>query len=56
MTQKIDNPFLNLNYETPLENLGDDYYDIVTAAEFPENILRFRNDQLLPKLGLNKES
>lgn len=55
MTQKIDNPFLNLNYETPLENLGDDYYDIVTAAEFPENILRFRNDQLLPKLGLNKE-
>lgn len=47
------NPFLNLNYETALENLGEDYYDIVTAAEFPRHFLRFRNDQLLPLLNLN---
>jgi serine/tyrosine/threonine adenylyltransferase len=55
MAQKFENPFLNLNYEPALENLGDDYYDIVSAAEFPEYILRFRNDQLLPHLGLKKE-
>jgi serine/tyrosine/threonine adenylyltransferase len=55
MTQKFDNPFLNLPYETAIENLGDAYYDIVSAAEFPEYTLRFRNDQLLPKLGLNQQ-
>jgi serine/tyrosine/threonine adenylyltransferase len=55
MAQKFENPFLNLNYEPALENLGDDYSDIVSAAEFPEYILRFRNDQLLPHLGLKKE-
>lgn len=55
MNQQFDNPFLNLNYETALENLGDDYFDIVAAAEFPEHILRFRNDQLLAKIGLKKE-
>ncbi len=50
------NPFLNLNYEKALENLGDDYYDEVAAADFPELILRFRNDSLLPILGLNENS
>jgi serine/tyrosine/threonine adenylyltransferase len=29
------NPFLTLNYEPALASLGDDYYDPVTAAEFP---------------------
>ncbi|MDJ0730011.1 MAG: YdiU family protein [Crocosphaera sp.] len=48
-----DNPFLNLNYEPALENLGEDYYDQVLAAEFPQHILRFRNDDLLPQLGLS---
>jgi len=47
-----ENPFLNLSYESALEALGDDYYDIVAAADFPQHILRFRNDDLLPRLGL----
>lgn len=47
------NPFFTLNYEPAFESLGDDYFDIVAAAEFPKHILRFRNDQLLPQLGLD---
>lgn len=50
------NPFLNLDYEPALEAIGDDYYDVVTAADFPQQILRFRNDALLPRLGLSPES
>ncbi|NET31127.1 MAG: YdiU family protein [Cyanothece sp. SIO1E1] len=46
------NPLLQLDYESALEDLGDDYFDIVSAAEFPSHILRFRNDPLLPMLGL----
>ncbi|MFB2834068.1 protein adenylyltransferase SelO [Floridanema evergladense] len=49
------NPFLNLKYEPALENLGEDYYDRVPAAEFPQHILRFRNDKLLPQIGLDPE-
>ncbi|MGA9380173.1 MAG: protein adenylyltransferase SelO family protein, partial [Phormidium sp.] len=49
------NPFLNLKYEPALENLGEDYYDHVPAAEFPQHILRFRNDKLLPLIGLDPE-
>ncbi len=44
---------LNLNYEPALEALGEDYYDIVAAAEYPWHILRFRNDRVLVQLGLN---
>jgi serine/tyrosine/threonine adenylyltransferase len=47
------NPFLNLKYEPMMENLGDDYYDLVVAEEFPAHWLRFRNDLLLPLMGLN---
>lgn len=47
------NPLLNLNYEPLMETLGNDYYDIVAAADFPEHHLRFRNNSLLPILGLN---
>jgi uncharacterized protein YdiU (UPF0061 family) len=50
------NPFLLLDYEPSLERLGDDYYDQVAAAEFPAHILRFRNDDLLPTLGLRATS
>ncbi|MDJ0689496.1 MAG: YdiU family protein [Xenococcaceae cyanobacterium MO_188.B32] len=50
------NPFLHLEYEPALENLGDDYYDEVAAAEFPQHILRFRNDSLLPLLRLQPEA
>jgi len=50
------NPLLNLDYEPVMENLGDDYYDVVAAAEFPDRVLRFRNDRLLPLLGLKPDS
>jgi uncharacterized protein YdiU (UPF0061 family) len=50
------NPFLLLDYEPSLERLGDDYYDQVAAAEFPAHILRFRNDDLLPTLGLEPQA
>ena len=47
------NPLLALDYLPALESLGDDYYDIVTAAEFSQHILRFRNDDLVQQLGLD---
>lgn len=56
MTETTPNPFSSLNYEPALASLGDDYYDEVTAAEFPLHILRFRNDSLLPLLGLEAKS
>ncbi|MFH7027874.1 MAG: YdiU family protein [Heteroscytonema crispum UTEX LB 1556] len=49
------NPFLTLNYEPALESLGDDYYDEVAPAEFPQHILRWRNDALLPRFGLEPQ-
>lgn len=45
------NPFLNLNYEPAIESLAD-YHDVVTAAEYPMHKLRWRNDDILPTLGL----
>ncbi|MFE4106480.1 protein adenylyltransferase SelO [Almyronema epifaneia] len=50
------NPLLQLSYEPALEALGEDYYDIVSAAEFPQHILRFRNEDVLQKLGLAPEA
>ncbi len=47
------NPILALNYEPALESLGADYYDDVVAAEFSQQTLRFRNDDLLIQLGLD---
>ncbi len=47
------NPLLSLNYEAAIASLGADYYDDVVAAEFPQQILRFRNDDLLVQLGLD---
>jgi uncharacterized protein YdiU (UPF0061 family) len=47
------NPLLSCAYEPALEQLGDDYYDIVAAAEFPLHQLRFRNNDLLPVLGID---
>ncbi|HBE18068.1 MAG TPA: YdiU family protein [Cyanobacteria bacterium UBA11149] len=47
--------FLSLEYEAALESLGNDYFDEVAAAEFPCHLLRFRNNQLLPLLGLNPD-
>ncbi len=51
----MTNPFLFLDYEPAFEQLGEDYYDIVAAAEFPLHLLRFRNDELLPILGINHD-
>ncbi|MBL1176019.1 protein adenylyltransferase SelO [Pantanalinema sp. GBBB05] len=50
------NPLLTLPYEPALEQLGDDYYDVVSAAQFPTHILRFRNDDLLSLLGLDPKT
>ncbi|MBT9315311.1 protein adenylyltransferase SelO [Leptothoe spongobia] len=50
------NPFISLTYEPALESLGDDYYDVVVAADFPQYLLRFRNDDLLPRLGLSTDA
>jgi uncharacterized protein YdiU (UPF0061 family) len=47
------NPILTLNYESAIEALGPDYYDDVVAADFPQHILRFRNDDVLAQLGLD---
>ncbi|MBD1936803.1 YdiU family protein [Microcoleus sp. FACHB-68] len=47
------NPFLSLNYEPAMESLGEDYFDFVEAAEFPQQILRFRNNDVLAQLGLD---
>jgi uncharacterized protein YdiU (UPF0061 family) len=33
-------------------SLGDAYYDPVTAADFPDTILRFRNDRAAAQVGL----
>ncbi len=52
---KSVNPLLNLNYESALEVLGDDFFDVVAAAEFPQQILRFRNNEVLTQLGLAPE-
>ncbi|MBH8574097.1 YdiU family protein [Nostocaceae cyanobacterium CENA369] len=54
--QNSHNPFLTLNYEPALESLGDDYYDEVAAEEFPQHILRWRNDALLPHLALDPQA
>ncbi|MDP9416157.1 MAG: protein adenylyltransferase SelO family protein, partial [Pseudomonadota bacterium] len=35
-----------------MHSLGEAFYDPVEAAEFPETILRFRNDRWAPAVGL----
>jgi uncharacterized protein YdiU (UPF0061 family) len=49
------NPLLALEYIPAIEALGDDYYDVVEAAKFPQCILRFRNDDILQQLSLNSD-
>lgn len=38
--------------ETAILSLGDAFYDPVQAADFPQTILRFRNDRWAPAVGL----
>ncbi|MFM7716184.1 MAG: protein adenylyltransferase SelO family protein, partial [Microcystis sp.] len=52
MTDHLTNPFLSLPYESAMQDLGDQYYDQVAAADFPSHILRFRKDALLPLVGI----
>ncbi|MBW4551923.1 MAG: YdiU family protein [Aphanocapsa sp. GSE-SYN-MK-11-07L] len=47
------NPLLQLDYEPAFQSLGEDYSDVVAAAEFPQHLLRFRNDAVLTQIGLN---
>ena len=56
MSEVKTSNFLSLKYEPALESLGNDFYDQVAAASFPEHILRFRNNQILPLLGLEPSS
>lgn len=51
----MTNPLFALPYESPLANLGEDYYDRVVPAQFPQHILRFRNDSILSSLQLAAE-
>ncbi|MCS6959888.1 MAG: YdiU family protein [Pseudanabaenaceae cyanobacterium SKYGB_i_bin29] len=51
----MTNPFLQLNYEPAFESLGTEFYSIVEAAAFPQHILRWRNDALLPQIGLQPD-
>ena len=50
------NPLTTLAFEAAFEDLGPDYYDVVAAADFPQHVLRFRNDALLRQLGLCPEA
>ncbi|BAQ66722.1 YdiU family protein [Geminocystis sp. NIES-3709] len=52
----MKNPFLSLEYEMAIENLGDYYYEEVIPAEFPQHILRFANQDLLPLMGIDRNS
>lgn len=47
------NPLLALDYEPAFERLGDEFSDRVSAAQFPQHLLRFRNDDILTQLGLS---
>ncbi|VEP15271.1 conserved hypothetical protein [Hyella patelloides LEGE 07179] len=51
--QSNSNPFFDLNYESALESLGNDFFDRVQPVNFSEHTLRFRNDNLLSILGLD---
>jgi uncharacterized protein YdiU (UPF0061 family) len=51
----MNNPILQLNYEPAFESLGSDFYSVVSAASFPQHILRWRNDDVLRKIGLAPE-
>jgi serine/tyrosine/threonine adenylyltransferase len=47
------NPFLALDYEPAFQSLGPDYADEVEAENFPKHLLRFRNNSVLPQIGLD---
>jgi uncharacterized protein YdiU (UPF0061 family) len=50
------NPFFTLKHELAFAALGSDYYQEVNAATFPKHTLRFRNNDLIKKLGLDPKA
>jgi serine/tyrosine/threonine adenylyltransferase len=42
--------------ESTILELGDAFYDPVAAADFPQTILRFRNDRAATEVGLDSLS
>jgi serine/tyrosine/threonine adenylyltransferase len=52
----MSNLLLSLPYESPLADLGGEYYDAVTPAAFPKHVLRFRNNDVLRQIGLAAEA
>ncbi len=52
----MSNPLFSLNFEPSIENLGECYWDVVEAADFPISKLRFRNNNLLKQLGIEPNS
>ena len=55
MGDRTPNPFFQLDYDPALQALGEEFYDPVYAAKFPLHSLRWRNDSLLPQLGIEVE-
>lgn len=53
ISELTQNPLVCLPYEQAFASLGDRLSDVVTAADFPHHELRFRNDAVLEKLGLD---
>jgi serine/tyrosine/threonine adenylyltransferase len=53
ISELTQNPLVCLPYEQAFASLGDRLSDVVTAADFPHHELRFRNDAILEKLGLD---
>ncbi len=49
------NRLLALPFEPSIEGLGDVYWDVVSAVNFPRTTLRFRNDPLLRQLNIDPE-
>jgi serine/tyrosine/threonine adenylyltransferase len=47
------NPLLRLQYEPAFERLGEDFSDVVAAANFPQHSLRWRSDDVLQQLGID---
>lgn len=39
--------------ETTIQSLGDEFYDVVEAAAFPQTIVRLRNDRAAAEIGLD---
>lgn len=50
------NPLFALPFVPSIEHLGEAYWDVVEAAEFPRTQLRFRNDALFLQLGIDPDS